>query len=783
MKIKHQEKYKRILLLITSSVIIFFMVLILFSSPLTKYLVRKYDEKYTGRKITIGRAYVNPLTGFIHLSKLRIYELKSDSIFFSADDVIARFSILKLFSKTCEITRLTVNHPYGAIIQNKKDFNFNDLIDKFASKDNSDTLKAPVRFNILNIKIINGAFYYTEQQIPISYSIKKVNIQSTGKRWDTDTIAMQFSLLPGTGTGDMKGDVTINLKNDDYSLAVVAHKFNLNIIEQYLKDLTNYGNFSANVDANIKSDGNLTILEDVTTSGLLSINDFHFGKNPEDDYLSFNRLVVAIREVSPGEYKYMYDSISLDHPFFKYERYDSLDNVQTIFGKKGTNITAVKEDPSRFNLVIEIVNYLKAITKNFFKSDYYLNRLRIYDADLKFNDFSTSEKFSMELNQLNIIADSIDKKHNRVNISLKSFIKPFGNLSAALSIYPKDSSDFDLNYNLRKLAVSMFNPYIISSTSFPIDRGTLDFNGSWKVRNGMIQSINHLVIIDPRLSKRIRNKDTKWIPAPLIMAFIRERGNVIDYEIPIKGDLKNPKFLLSDVIFDLLGNIFIKPPETPYILTVKNIEAEIEKTLTLKWMTRQASLIPSQEKFIEKMAEFLSKNPDASITVNPQQYALKEKEYILFFEAKKKYFLVMNNKNASSFSIEDSAIVDIMSVKDSAFIHYLNLQIKDSLIFTIQEKCTSIVDSSVINTKFHQLIKDREHAFNLIFSKKDVANRIKISKSEFIVPFNGFSFYKIEYQGEIPESLIRAYKEMNELNNEAPRKKYKHDRKKYETRL
>ena len=46
---------------------------------------------------------------------------------------------------------------------------------------------------------------------------------------------------------------------------------------------------------------------------------------------------------------------------------------------------------------------------------------------------------------------------------------------------------------------------------------------------------------------------------PLIMTFIRERGNVIDYEIPITGNLKDPKFHLSDVIFDLLGNIFVKP--------------------------------------------------------------------------------------------------------------------------------------------------------------------------------------------------------------------------------
>ena len=51
---------------------------------------------------------------------------------------------------------------------------------------------------------------------------------------------------------------------------------------------------------------------------------------------------------------------------------------------------------------------------------------------------------------------------------------------------------------------------------------------------------------------------------------------------------------------DLLENIFVKPATTPYRMEVKNIETEIEKSLTLKWEMRHSSLLPNQEKFIEK---------------------------------------------------------------------------------------------------------------------------------------------------------------------------------------
>ena len=100
------------------------------------------------------------------------------------------------------------------------------------------------------------------------------------------------------------------------------------------------------------------------------------------------------------------------------------------------------------------------------------------------------------------------------------------------------------------------------------------------------------------------------------------------------------------------------------------------------------------------------------------------------------------------------------------------------MLFTIQDKCNRFVGSAIVNAKFKQLNKEREDAFMFYFKKKDVDDHVKIYTGENIIPYNGFSFYKIEYKGEFPESLIKAYQKMNELNDEAPRKEFKKDRKK-----
>ena len=113
-------KLKRVCLALLSIVVGIVVLAILFISPIAKYLVEKYDEQYTGRQITMDWAYVNPFTGFVHFSNVKIYESNKDTLFFTAKGVSADFALLKMFSKTYEISELTINQPRGMVILNKK---------------------------------------------------------------------------------------------------------------------------------------------------------------------------------------------------------------------------------------------------------------------------------------------------------------------------------------------------------------------------------------------------------------------------------------------------------------------------------------------------------------------------------------------------------------------------------------------------------------------------------------------------------------------------------------
>jgi hypothetical protein len=697
---KSKNKPLATIIAIFGIIILLVVILILIISPVTKHLIEKYDEDYTGRQITIGRAYVNPFTGYIHLRNLKIYESDSlpsltvsDSVFFSAKGVSVNIAMLKLLSKTYEISSLTLNQPKGKIIQNKNDKNINDLIERLSTKKN-DTIPSKNRFSILDIQIVNGEFHYIEKLIPIDYSIKEININSDGKHLNSDSIATNFSFFSKSRIGSIKGNLTYNISSKKYNLAVLVNKFDFELLDQYFKELSNYGSLRATLDADFSSVGNLNDPEDVTNSGMLVINDLHLAKNAKDDYASFSKLEIGIKEMSPKKLIYSYDSIVVTQPYIKYEKYDYLDNFQMMFGKDFAKITEVQADTTRFNLILKIVDIMKALRQNLPKSDFEFNKVAIVKGIVEYNNYTQSEEFSIEANPLYIRADSVLKTQNRVQVYLKSGLHPYGSLSASLSISPMDKSYFDLKYDLKGVPASLFNPFTIAHTSYPLDRGTLELNGKLNVQNGDIKSNNHLLVIDPRLGKRLKNEENDWLPLPLIMYLVRGKGNVIDFEIPITGNLKDPKFIWKDVVSGVVKNLFTKPTSASYRALVKDAEAEIEKSLTLKWGLQQNTLLNEQKRFLNKLVDHLLKNPEAAVDIYPIIYAYKELEYISFFEAKKKYFLLSENKNNQTLSYADSLKVNKMSVKDSLFNQYLNKQVNNNLLFTVQDKCNSLIGSA-----------------------------------------------------------------------------------------
>lgn len=758
------KKWKKVTAIVLGVILGIVILIIAFISPIAKYLIEKYDEKFLGRQITLDWIYINPFTGYAHIDDFKLYEVNKDSVFVSFSGLSVNVEMWKLIGQKYEISDLTLNKPEIHITQNRQSFSFDDIIQRFTPKDTTapkDT--STLKLSVLDVKIKGGKLFYIEQAIPVNYWVTDLDIETPGYRWDVDTVLATVKLKSGPGTGDVKLNANFNLKTMDYKIKALVSKFDLSIFEQYLKDLANYGRIRANLDCDVSAEGNVNDQLNMKAKGYLAVNDMHFGKNVNEDYLSFKKLALNMNYISPLQYEYDFDTIAIVNPYFKYERYDYLDNLQRMFGAGGSEIKEAQADSSKFNLILEIADFVQIIGKNFMKSHYRATKFALYDGDIHFNDFALREKFAIAASPLNILAKDIDKNNPRINLNLNTALKPHGNVAFGVSVNPKGIKDFDITYAIKEIALPDVNPYVVSYTSFPFKSGTLEFKGNWHVRDSIIESMNHLIILNPQLLKRVKKKDANWLPLPLIMAIIREPGNYIDYEIPVRGSLTNPKFNVWDVVTDILRNIFVKPPTYPYRSYVKTQQVEVENHQVFRWGMHQTQLSGAQQNFMDKVAKFLENNKEAQIYIVPIEYTAKEKEHLLYYEAKKKYYLNANNIKQANYTEDDSIAVEKMSVKDTMFIRALDKAVKGSDgMFTVMQKCMNYIDTNALNAKLDKLSKARKKSFMASFVDEGVAKRVKWSAEKSEIPRIGSSYYKISYDGDIPDNLRKALDKLDE---------------------
>ncbi|MEO5674784.1 MAG: DUF748 domain-containing protein [Chitinophagales bacterium] len=751
---KIRNRTVRVLAILLCIIILFVVVVIAFISPIAKYLIEKYSEEYIGRQVTMSWLYVNPFTGFINAHNLVMNEKKSPQAFARSSNVSLRISVGKLLSKKYEISNLNLDHLWVNFIQDSTHFNFDDLI-------TPDTLKKKkqVNYSISNLNITNSEFHYNQVTIPVRYFIKEVNFHCDIIASDVDTMHYKFDFESGMGSGKVKGSFNLNNKSQNFDLKAVVSNFDLKPMEQYVKDFASYGYMSAFLDADVHTIGNLADELQMMTSGKVAINDFHFGKTEKEDYASFEKFSLNIDSLSPANKQYFFSAVLLDSPYIKYEQYDYLDNFSRIFGVKGANIEKARVKNGQVNIIFLISDYIKQLALNLVNSQFRLEEFTVNDARLLYNDYSLLQKFSLEAHPINVSVRNIDTRNKRMYFTVKSKLHPFGDFIVNVDMNPNDLGEWNLKYDAVNLPLPLFNPFMVTSTSHPFNKGNMELHGSWQVANKQINGDNHILIINPTLADKVKNEGATNLPLGIALWFVRNINRTIDINIPVTGDLASPKYHFGDIILEALKNLFVKPPLFPYTTSKEKEKKKKEEYITMGWKTMQARLDDDQEDQLKKISRYMFLHPKSELTVISNNYEDREKEEILFFEAKKKFYLSTNNLKPGALSDEDSISICNMSIKDSFFVHYLNKTVnQDKLEFTVQGKCRKLIGQSKVNKEFNDLVAARKKSVMDFFGEKK-NDRVKFIHGKSTIPVSGFSHYNFHYKGDDPNISDKEKKE------------------------
>ena len=129
----------------------------------------------------------------------------------------------------------------------------------------------------------------------------------------------------------------------------------------------------------------------------------------------------------------------------------------------------------------------------------------------------------------------------------------------------------DIGMRLDNMDLPPTSPYSTKYIGYSIVSGQLSLNLKYLVANDKLTATNDIKIDQFNLSDQLENPKAKAAkyPVKLAIAIMKDRNGLIDLDIPVSGDLKNPKFALGEVIWTAVKHILDRIVTAPFALIGK----------------------------------------------------------------------------------------------------------------------------------------------------------------------------------------------------------------------
>ncbi len=680
------KKAIKITLISLVALIVLVLAALKFAPGFIKDYVVAHSEEFIGRKTAIEDISLNPFTFTVNVDKFALLEPDGTTPFVAFEKFRINVDPLKIVTKTAAVSEIYMKGLYVHVTQNGDKFNFSDILDFLAKADSAspDTVAVdttasdtgmvnaaeiakglPVNISVKNIVFENGNIIYEDKKIGSKIHIKDFGVAIPAVYLSNKQTDVGVSLKFADG-GDLNVKVSVNAATNDFNVNVGLKDFALACGKPYLNDFIAYKDFSGSVSTDISVAGNLGDVLSSNVGGVVSVDNVVLTET-SGKTIGVKHVGVGIGKANLNENKFLIDSVIVDGAYAHLDMYkDGKTNIDVLLAPLNKKSAAPADSSAPDTTAKEEAKPApakKMVAK--------VGKLYVHNTKVSANDQTLTKPFNYTVSGITVNGSNINFD-TPCTVNVTAAFPEGGSVSVKYKGALSDIGTMDAYISVKNLALKHFSNYSLHYTGYPISAGTMAFASENKIQDFNLESKNTIDIYNIDVGDKDDSVDPEFmVPMKVGLYILKDKNDKIQFDVPVKGNMKDPEFSVLKIIWKTVMNLIIKVAVSP-LKVVGNVATtgagmvglDLGNDDEIIIDVKSATFTSEQYAKATKMTEALVKDPKLKLIFtqyyNPTKSAKKIKQHKL-----KTDFYKQSQGKQTLNELDERAILEIKDGDDA----------------------------------------------------------------------------------------------------------------------
>ena len=577
-------KRSRIALIVCAALLALVLLALKIAPGFAKDWAVEHSEELIGRKIAVESVSFNPLTFTAEVDGFSLFEPDGETRFVGFDRFRIDLDTLRLLTRTLGIGEIQLAGLYVHVVQDGDRFNFSDILDRFVPAADSaapaDTAAPatiaettdglPLFILVRNIALQNGNIIYEDRRVGSHLKLEdfSVSIPEVFLSDKSTDVGVTFKFASG---GDLTVKAGMNMATNEFSVGVKLHRFALGVGKPYLADFVTVQDLSGSVDADVAVKGNISDPLAATVSGTVAVDSVVVTET-SGKTIGVARVDVGIAKANLADNEFAVDSVVVDGAWAHFDllkggatsvdallkpnkeaKKEAVDTAAAVVAAAPAAAAQEAEKKNAGDSAAAPAKPLKAT----------VGKLLVRNTVFTANDYTLAKPFSYVVTGITVSANdvSLDKP---CAVTIGALLPGGGQASVKYTGSPLDIGTMDAYVSVKNVALKNFSNYSHHYTGYPISGGTLAFASENKLRNFAVDSRNTIDVYNIEVADKDPAADPEFlVPMKVGLYLLKDKDDRIQFDVPVKGNLKDPQFSYFKIVWKTVMNLLVKVALSP----------------------------------------------------------------------------------------------------------------------------------------------------------------------------------------------------------------------------